>query len=184
MIHGRKTKSNLPSGPVVRSLPANAGDQGLNLVREDPGAVEQLSHVPPPPPRAGPRARELQLLRATCPGACVLHQEKPPQGEARSTMKSSPCSPRQRPSAAKNNLFLKVVLWKKLRTSTIWKTLERMKSHSMRENTSKSHNWYQAYSLSISRTHKELLKLSKQPNLKTSKRSEQAHHLIRHTEDK
>ena len=160
------------------------GTKVWSLVREDPGAMEQLSHVPPPPLRAGSRARELQLLRTTCPGACVLHQEKPPRGEARSTMKSSPCLPQQRPSAAKNNCFLKVVLWKKLRTSTIWKTLERMKSHSMRENTSKSHTWYQADILSISRTHKELLKLSKQPNLKTSKRSEQAHHQIRRTEDK
>ena len=57
---------DFPGGPVVGNLPANAGDTGSLLVREDSSAAEPLSLCMP------------QLLSLPCK-AHVLQQGKPPQ---------------------------------------------------------------------------------------------------------
>ena len=56
-----------PSGPVVKSLPANTGDMGLILSL---GRFHMLQ---------GNRAHSPQLLKSVCPRTHALQQEKPPQ---------------------------------------------------------------------------------------------------------
>ena len=78
-----------------------------------PGAVEQLSHVAAQLLKAHSRARELQLLKTTCPGACVLQREPAARRSPPTKMETSPCLPQQRPTAAKNKeIFFKLYFGK------------------------------------------------------------------------
>ena len=65
---------------VVKNLPANAGDAGLILVRENPTCHGATKPNP-------------QLLKSTCPRACAPQQEKPLRWEAHAVwLESSLCS--------------------------------------------------------------------------------------------
>ena len=91
---------NFPGGPLVKNLPAHAGDMGL---------MPRLGrlHVP-----QGNQAMHCSYW-AHAPGARAFQQEKPPQWEAHAPqLQSSPRlwqlvkahMQRQRPSTAKNNV--------------------------------------------------------------------------------
>ena len=86
---GRKVKEDFPGGPVVKNLPANAGDTGLSL---GPGRSHMLQSNKARAPQLlslRSRAHEPQLLslwatttEARVPRARAPQQEKPPQWEA------------------------------------------------------------------------------------------------------
>ena len=61
---------DFPGAPVVKNLPANAGDTGSN---PSPGKIPHATEQPSP----GATTTE-----PMCPGAFVPQQEKPPQRES------------------------------------------------------------------------------------------------------
>ena len=77
-----------PGGPVVKNLPANAGDRLDPWSWRIPHAAEQLRpFVTTTETTLGPRSRSywahvLQLLKPMCPRACAPQQGKPQQWEA------------------------------------------------------------------------------------------------------
>ena len=87
----KKRTEDSHGGPVVKNLPANAGDMGpipsqgrfdmpQGSWAHEPQLLSQRS-----------RARRLQLLKPTCAGTHALQQEKPLQWEAPApSMESSP----------------------------------------------------------------------------------------------
>ena len=71
------TQAWLPSGPVVKSPPANAGNMGL---MSGHGGSHVLQSTQPRVPQLlslCARAQELQLLKPTCPRAYAVQREKP-----------------------------------------------------------------------------------------------------------
>ena len=88
----KNTVQDLPSGWVVKNLPASAGDTGSI---PDPGRAHRPRSTSAPEPqtlsqRSG--ANKLQLLSpraaatdAYSPRACALQHEKPPQRAAHTT---------------------------------------------------------------------------------------------------
>ena len=80
---------DFPRGAVVRNPPVKAGDTGSSPGQEDPtccGATRPVRH--------NYWAREPQLLKPTCLEP-VLHNERPPQWEAR--------APQRRAAPARHN---------------------------------------------------------------------------------
>ena len=80
---------DFPGGPVVKNLPAKAGDVGSIPVLE-------IFHM-----ARGGWAYGPQLLKPACPRACAPQEEKPPRWEARAPRPERACARQQRPSTAK-----------------------------------------------------------------------------------
>ena len=81
-IYNTKSKHwDFPGGPVVKNLPANAGDTGLildlgrsHMLQSNQARLPQLLSL-------CSRARKLQLPKPKHPRACAQQQEKPTQWE-------------------------------------------------------------------------------------------------------
>ena len=77
----KNDQQGFPGGPMVKNLPATAGDPGLICGLGS-------SHMPQSNMHHAP-----QLLKPKCPSACAP-QEKPPQwGACAPRLESRPCSP-------------------------------------------------------------------------------------------
>ena len=73
----RNENEDFPGGPVVKNLPANAGDPVQSLALED-----STCHRVTKPERYNYRACKQQLLKPAHSRACAPWQEKPLQWEA------------------------------------------------------------------------------------------------------